>query len=88
MVFDLLRMVTWLERCGVSLCYPPADLGAESQITAVRDPDGNLVELTELGPGWLDHLKTHRGRGRRPCIPVERASHDRSAAKAKLTKGR
>ena len=45
------------------LCYPPADLGEESQITAVRDPDGNLVELTQLGPGWLGHLKAHRAAG-------------------------
>jgi hypothetical protein len=38
-------------------------LGTQSQITAVRDPDGNLVELTQLGPGWLDHLKAHRAEG-------------------------
>lgn len=63
MVFDLPRMVAWLAERGVSLCYPPADLGAESRITAVRDPDGNLVELTQLGPGWLDHLKAHRAEG-------------------------
>ena len=63
MVFDLPRMISWLDRCGVPLCYPPASLGTQSQITAVRDPDGNLVELTQLGPGWLDHLKAHRAEG-------------------------
>jgi catechol 2,3-dioxygenase-like lactoylglutathione lyase family enzyme len=63
MVFDLTRMVAWLEGCGVALCYPPADLGTQSQITAVRDPDGNLVELTQLGPAWLDHLRAHRAEG-------------------------
>ena len=63
MVFDLPGMVAWLDRCGIPLCYPPADLGEESQITAVRDPDGNLVELTQLGPGWLGHLKAHRAEG-------------------------
>lgn len=52
MIFDLPRMVSWLETCGVPLCYPPMDLGTQSQITAVRDPDGNLVELTHLGPNW------------------------------------
>ena len=45
------------------LCYPPADSGEESRITAVRDPDGNLVELTQLGPGWLGHLKAQRADG-------------------------
>jgi catechol 2,3-dioxygenase-like lactoylglutathione lyase family enzyme len=63
MVFDLARMISWLDACGVPLCYPPASLGTQSQITAVRDPDGNLVELTQLGPGWLDHLKAHRAAG-------------------------
>lgn len=63
MVFDLSSMVDWLDRCGIQLCYPPVDLGEESQITAIRDPDGNLVELTQLGRGWLGHLKAHRGDG-------------------------
>jgi catechol 2,3-dioxygenase-like lactoylglutathione lyase family enzyme len=63
MVFDLPSMVAWLDRCGVSLCYPPSDLGAESRITAVRDPDGNLVELTQLGPVWLGHLREGRAAG-------------------------
>ncbi len=63
MVFDLTRIIAWLETRGIALCYPPADLGTQSQITAVRDPDGNLVELTQLGPGWLDHLKAHRAEG-------------------------
>lgn len=56
-------MVAWLHRCGIPLCYPPASLGGESQITAVRDPDDNLVELTQLGPGWLGHIKAHRANG-------------------------
>jgi catechol 2,3-dioxygenase-like lactoylglutathione lyase family enzyme len=63
MVFDLAVMVGWLESCGVGLCYPPMDLGEQSWMTAVRDPDGNLVELTQLGPGWRDHLKAHRAQG-------------------------
>lgn len=63
MTFDLATLVQWLQACGVPLVYPPADLGTESRITAVRDPDGNLVELTELGPSWLGHLKRHRAEG-------------------------
>jgi catechol 2,3-dioxygenase-like lactoylglutathione lyase family enzyme len=62
-VFDLPAMVAWLGTCGIPLCYPPADLGAQSLITAVRDPDGNLVELTQLGPDWLDHLAARRAEG-------------------------
>jgi catechol 2,3-dioxygenase-like lactoylglutathione lyase family enzyme len=63
MVFELDPLVAWLAECGVELCYPPSEFGTESRITAVRDPDGNLVELTELGPAWLDHLRAHRARG-------------------------
>jgi catechol 2,3-dioxygenase-like lactoylglutathione lyase family enzyme len=63
MVFDLDPLVAWLAESGVELCYPPRRFGAESRITAVRDPDGNLVELTELGPAWLEHLRAHRARG-------------------------
>ena len=63
LVFDLPAMIAWLERCGVPLCYPPESLGPDSQITAVRDPDGNLVELTQLGAGWRDHLEAHRAAG-------------------------
>jgi catechol 2,3-dioxygenase-like lactoylglutathione lyase family enzyme len=63
MVFELDPLVAWLSECGVGLCYPPQEFGNESRITAVRDPDGNLVELTELGSGWLDHLRDHRASG-------------------------
>jgi catechol 2,3-dioxygenase-like lactoylglutathione lyase family enzyme len=63
MVFEMDRLVARLAERGVGLLYPPAAFGESSRITAVRDPDGNTVELTELGPGWLDHLKEHRAGG-------------------------
>lgn len=63
MVFDLDRMTAWLGEHGIDLCYPPRSLGDASRMTAVRDPDGNLVELTELGPSWLTHLKQERAGG-------------------------
>jgi catechol 2,3-dioxygenase-like lactoylglutathione lyase family enzyme len=63
MIFDMAGLVHWLETRGVPLCYPPTEFGAQSRITAIRDPDGNLIELTELGPAWLDHLREHRAAG-------------------------
>jgi catechol 2,3-dioxygenase-like lactoylglutathione lyase family enzyme len=63
MIFDMAGLVQWLETRGIPLCYPPAEFGTQSRITAIRDPDGNLIELTELGPAWLDHLKEHRAAG-------------------------
>jgi catechol 2,3-dioxygenase-like lactoylglutathione lyase family enzyme len=37
MVFDLPKMISWLDKCGVPLCYPPASLGgAVTQILLDR----------------------------------------------------
>jgi catechol 2,3-dioxygenase-like lactoylglutathione lyase family enzyme len=47
----------------VHFAIHPAEDDPDSQITAVRDPDGNLVELTQLGAGWVEHLKVHRAAG-------------------------
>ena len=63
MVFELAPFTDWLASQGVELCYPPTTLGSESMVTAVRDPDGNLVELTQLGTSWLGHLQSRRGAG-------------------------
>jgi catechol 2,3-dioxygenase-like lactoylglutathione lyase family enzyme len=65
-IFDLRRMLAWLEDQGVPLCYPPRQLGAESLMTAIRDPDGNLIELTQLGAAWLQHLQARRAGGQDP----------------------
>jgi catechol 2,3-dioxygenase-like lactoylglutathione lyase family enzyme len=62
-VFDLAELVEWLHVCDVELCYEPTPLGSESLVTAVHDPDGNLVELTQLGPAWLEHLQARRADG-------------------------
>jgi catechol 2,3-dioxygenase-like lactoylglutathione lyase family enzyme len=63
MVFGLTDFVAWLQASGVEPCYPPRPLGAGSQVTAICDPDGNLVELTELGAGWLAQLQAGRAEG-------------------------
>jgi catechol 2,3-dioxygenase-like lactoylglutathione lyase family enzyme len=63
MVFGLADFVAGLQASGVEPSYPPRPLGAGSLVTAIRDPDGNLVELTELGASWLAHLKAGRAQG-------------------------
>jgi catechol 2,3-dioxygenase-like lactoylglutathione lyase family enzyme len=63
MVFALAELAEWLAASGVEICYPIQPLGEGSMITAVRDPDGNLVELTQLGADWRDHLVAHRAAG-------------------------
>jgi hypothetical protein len=61
-VFDLNLVVEELRREGLEILYPPRDLGF-GRVTAVHDPDGNLVELTQLAPRWFDHLSRRRQAG-------------------------
>jgi predicted enzyme related to lactoylglutathione lyase len=63
-VFDLRSFVARLEReHGVSVVSPIEDLGESSLLTVVADPDGNEVELTQMGRNWVDHLAEHRAGG-------------------------
>lgn len=58
-VDDIDETADTLESRGVELVYPPRDLGW-CKMTAVRDPDGNYVELTELGADWYRHLEKRK----------------------------
>ena len=62
-VFDLNTFAEDLERRGVRLRYPIRPLGPTSLITAIVDPDGNEIELTQMGEDWLRHLGEHRRQG-------------------------
>src|SRR5262249_34975119 len=46
-VFDIQALARRLAQRGVSLVYPPRETGFLWS-TAIRDPDGNLVEFTQL----------------------------------------
>lgn len=61
-VFDLEGQVDHLVQAGVELLYPPKDTGFFLS-TAFLDPDGNLVELTQLVPAWFEYLKNRRTQG-------------------------
>jgi len=61
-VFDIEAQVAKLARHGVELLYPIKDTGFFLS-TAVRDPDGNFVELTQLVDAWFEELKARRERG-------------------------
>ena len=62
-VFDLPAFATRLEATGVALLYPVRNLGPTSLVTAIRDPDGNEVELTQMGDDWIAHLSDRRRSG-------------------------
>jgi RimJ/RimL family protein N-acetyltransferase len=61
-VFDVRALARSLQRKGVSLLYPPRDEGFFIG-TALLDPDGNFVELTELCDEWFEGMEERRGRG-------------------------
>jgi catechol 2,3-dioxygenase-like lactoylglutathione lyase family enzyme len=63
-VFDLEAFVQRLgTEHGIGPRYPIQNLGSSSQVTAVTDPDGNEVELTQMGRSWVEHLGEHRRSG-------------------------
>lgn len=61
-VFDVHEVARRLEAGGTPLLYPPRDTGFFWS-TAVLDPDGNLLELTEMRDAWFEHLEARRAAG-------------------------
>ena len=61
-VFDLESYVAMLREKFVQLVYPTRDHGW-CKMTALRDPDGNYVELTQLADEWYEHLGERKARG-------------------------
>jgi predicted enzyme related to lactoylglutathione lyase len=61
-VFDIEALAERLEAAGVSLLYRPRDTGFFWS-TAIQDPDGNLIEFTQLRDEWFDHLAARRAQG-------------------------
>lgn len=67
-VEDLDDLMVRLQMREIPLLYPPRDLGW-TRMAAVHDPDGNLIELTQMADGWWARLERRRAAGH---DPVER----------------
>ena len=61
-IFDMNAFISHLKERGITPLYSPKPLGT-SLITALRDPDGNEIEFTQLSPGWFEHLQNRRKMG-------------------------
>ena len=61
-VFDIQALARRLEASGISLLYPPRDTGFFWS-TAVHDPDGNMIEFTQLSDQWFQQLDAKRAQG-------------------------
>src|SRR5262245_34627847 len=61
-VFDMAGFVARLSSHGVQPLYAPRDVGF-AVMTALRDPDGNYIEFTQLSESWLRHLESRRQAG-------------------------
>lgn len=60
--FDIAATVKRLQAHSIEPIYPPKDIGFAT-MTAIRDPDGNYVEITELGERWYRQLEERRSKG-------------------------
>ena len=61
-VFDIRGLAKRLEESDVPLLDPPRDTGFFWS-TAIRDPDGNFIEFTELCDEWFQGIEASRARG-------------------------
>ena len=61
-IFDMNAFVQNLAAKGVTPLYPPKEMGP-MLITAVKDPDGNHIEFTQLGERWIKHIEKRRAEG-------------------------
>jgi predicted enzyme related to lactoylglutathione lyase len=61
-VFDIHDFVKTIEGRGAKLLYPPKEMGP-MLITALKDPDGNYIEFTQLGERWIKHIEKRREQG-------------------------
>lgn len=61
-VFDMNAFLKKLDSRGIKPLYPPRDQGF-MKITAIRDPDGNVVELTEMAERWYKYLEDRKSKG-------------------------
>jgi uncharacterized glyoxalase superfamily protein PhnB len=61
-VFDMEAFLGRLARSGIEPLYPPRDL-KWCRMTALRDPDGNYLEFTQLSDGWYEQLADRKRKG-------------------------
>jgi predicted enzyme related to lactoylglutathione lyase len=61
-VFNMDAHLKKLKSHGIEPLYPPKKMGP-MLITAIKDPDGNHIEFTQLGDGWYKHLEERRSQG-------------------------
>jgi predicted enzyme related to lactoylglutathione lyase len=62
-VFDLDAMVKALRERGVEVTYAPMQAEDFIRMTAIRDPDGNYIELTQMDERWFKHLASRKRQG-------------------------
>jgi predicted enzyme related to lactoylglutathione lyase len=58
-VFNLDAFVTKLEKAGVKTLFPAGERGF-AKMTAINDPDGNMIYLTQMTDKWLKWIGERR----------------------------
>ena len=60
-VFNLDAFLKKLTSAGVNPLFPPGDRGF-AKMTAINDPDGNMIYLTEMSDKWLQWIGERRSK--------------------------
>jgi predicted enzyme related to lactoylglutathione lyase len=61
-IFSTSTMIEHLANNGIALLHEPTDTGFAT-FTSLRDPDGNVIELTEFRDEWFQYLEERKARG-------------------------
>ena len=83
--FDIHGLASRLRETGVELIYEPYDNGF-MWTTAIHDPDGNFIELTQLSDAWYEEMARSRPPRDQPWyhVLVHDASHTTYVAERNL----
>jgi predicted enzyme related to lactoylglutathione lyase len=58
-VFNLEKFLAKIEKAGVRPLFPAGERGF-AKMTAINDPDGNMIYLTQLSDNWLAGIEERR----------------------------
>jgi predicted enzyme related to lactoylglutathione lyase len=61
-VFDIEEHMREMIKHNVNIVSQITDHGF-AKIAAIHDPDGNRIEFSQLGKGWIEHLRARRQEG-------------------------
>ncbi|MGZ3723820.1 MAG: VOC family protein [Bdellovibrionales bacterium] len=62
-VFDIEKHMQEMVAHNVNITAQIKDMEGFLKIAAIKDPDGNTIEFTELSKNWVEHLRSRKSEG-------------------------